>query len=327
LAHREQERGAEDELPGAPDRVDPAERLQLAGLTDRELHVLLDYASGVSLEVIADRLNERSGTPADRSTAVQPHEVAGFIDRIGDRRTREFRTTAVLGGREPAGRGVRTEAAERWVATAEQVALRLLAEALGLGIDDARELVRDEVLAEAAGMTVERLRDRIRDQVVLFGLDRQGLEELWESVPDEVLAQFVGLTAEQLSQMVHDRLTALGSDSDVTRETVRDEVLVEAARARIDDDAVRARFGLGDLQRLVRDELLAAAATLTAEDVWETFSDADLAGAVGMGLRQLDRRVRERIIARVEAEVGPDVLRQAVDELLRDQGARDGLWR
>src|SRR5690606_28251633 len=96
---------------------------------------------------------------------------------------------------------------------------------------------------------------------------------------------------------------------------------------RIDDDAVRARFGLGDLQRLVRDELLAEAATLTAEDVWETFSDADLAGAVGMGLRQLDRRVRERIIARVEAEVGPDVLRQAVDELLRDQGARDGLWR
>src|SRR5690606_10579129 len=61
--------------------------------------------------------------------------------------------------------------------------------------------------------------------------------------------------------------------------------------------------------------------------VWETFSDTDLAKAVGLSPRQLNRRVRDRLIARAEGELGADALRRAVDDLLRDETARDGLWR
>lgn len=180
LAQREEERKAGADAEEAPIRVGPADRLRLTALSDRELRALLDYAAGLAEAEIARRLNEQI---LDRHAAVQPHQVAGFIERIGEKLTREFRNNALLGGQEPAGRGVRTEAAERDAIIAETVALPLLAEALGLDVEDVRDLVRNEVVAAAAGMSVQELLQRVRNQVVLFGQDRWDLMELWESVP------------------------------------------------------------------------------------------------------------------------------------------------
>src|SRR5690606_24646975 len=92
-------------------RGDPAERLRLASLSDRELQALLDYVAGLPEGLIAQRLGIPVGElgwflpvpdPANPQRWTGPGVV---VDKL----TRATRNNPLLGTREAAGRHVRTE--------------------------------------------------------------------------------------------------------------------------------------------------------------------------------------------------------------------------
>ncbi|MHA6628428.1 preprotein translocase subunit SecA [Pseudonocardia sichuanensis] len=269
-----------------PDAVPPtagpaADRLRLDGLRDRELQALVDWVRGVPEDLVAQRLG------------IAPQELGWFLGLdeaapgvVVDKLTRATRNNALLGGREPAGRQVRTEAATRDAAMAR---------------DDG-----------TAGRW-QRVRDALR-AVELNGLHPVEAAALWDR--DDRIEEFVGLLPARHRDVVHGALVDAGVTSLTQLAGLSLDALADLGMPATATRAVRAALATVPAPQRVDALDRHVAADLAGRTAW-THEDLLAALHVAAG-REYDPSgpATHREIAELRGLLGLDALAALADLLL-----------